>query len=33
MLGRAAYALSAASHGRFFFRPSAIAKFLGRDQA
>jgi len=33
MLGRAAYALSAASHGRFFFRPSAVAKFLGQDPA
>ena len=33
MLGRAAYALSAASHGRFFFRPSAIAKFLEREPA
>ena len=31
MLGRAAYALSASSHGRFFFRPSAVAKFLGRE--
>ena len=30
MLGRVAYALSASSHGRFFFRPSALAKFLGR---
>jgi Flp pilus assembly protein TadD len=33
MLGRAAYALSAASHGRFFFRPSAVAKFLEREPA
>jgi Flp pilus assembly protein TadD len=31
MLGRVAYALSASSHGRFFFRPSALAKFLGRE--
>jgi Flp pilus assembly protein TadD len=31
MLGRVAYALSASSHGRFFFRPSALAKFLARD--
>ncbi|WP_354227497.1 tetratricopeptide repeat protein [Bradyrhizobium sp. F1.4.3] len=28
MLGRAAFALASASHGRFFFRPSAAAKFL-----
>jgi tetratricopeptide (TPR) repeat protein len=28
MFGRTAYALSASSHGRFFFRPSAAAKFL-----
>lgn len=28
MLGRATYALVASSHGRFFFRPSALAKFL-----
>jgi tetratricopeptide (TPR) repeat protein len=28
MFGRTAYALSASSHGRFFFRPSAVAKFL-----
>jgi Flp pilus assembly protein TadD len=31
MFGRAAYALTASSHGRFFFRPSAAAKFLERD--
>jgi tetratricopeptide (TPR) repeat protein len=31
MLGRAAWALCASSHGRFFFRPSAVAKFLGRE--
>jgi Flp pilus assembly protein TadD len=31
MLGRVTYALSASSHGRFFFRPSAVAKFLGRE--
>ncbi|WP_084809169.1 tetratricopeptide repeat protein [Bradyrhizobium sp. NAS80.1] len=30
MLGRAAFALAASSHGRFFFRPSAAAKFLGQ---
>lgn len=29
MLGRAAFALAASSHGRFFFRPSAAARFLG----
>lgn len=28
MLGRTTYALAAASHGRFFFRPSAVSKFL-----
>jgi tetratricopeptide (TPR) repeat protein len=28
MLGRAIHSLSAASHGRFFFRPSAAVKFL-----
>jgi tetratricopeptide (TPR) repeat protein len=28
MLGRASHALAASSHGRFFFRPSALAKFL-----
>ena len=28
MLGRANYALVHSSHGRFFFRPSAVAKFL-----
>ena len=28
MFGRATYALAASSHGRFFFRPSALAKFL-----
>lgn len=31
MLGRTTYALAAASHGRFFFRPSAMARFLQRD--
>ena len=31
LLGRVVYALSASSHGRFFFRPSAVAKFLGRE--
>jgi Flp pilus assembly protein TadD len=31
LLGRAVYALAASSHGRFFFRPSAAAKFLQRD--
>jgi Flp pilus assembly protein TadD len=31
MFGRAVYALSASSHGRFFFRPSAMAKFLERQ--
>jgi len=28
MLGRTSHALAASSHGRFFFRPSAFAKFL-----
>jgi predicted Zn-dependent protease len=28
MLGRATHALAASSHGRFFFRPSAVAEFL-----
>lgn len=28
MLGRTTFALVASSHGRFFFRPSAVAKFL-----
>ncbi len=28
MLGRATHALAASSHGRFFFRPSALTKFL-----
>ncbi len=28
MLGRATYALAYSSHGRFFFRQSAVAKFL-----
>lgn len=31
MLGRAAFAMAASSHGRFFFRPSAAAKFLERE--
>jgi Flp pilus assembly protein TadD len=31
LLGRAAYVLAASSHGRFFFRPSAAAKFLGQE--
>jgi Tfp pilus assembly protein PilF len=29
MLGRAIHSLASASHGRFFFRPSAAVKFLG----
>jgi Flp pilus assembly protein TadD len=29
VLGRAIHLLAATSHGRFFFRPSAAAKFLG----
>jgi len=33
MLGRTTYALTASSHGRFFFRPSAVAKFLQGDPA
>jgi tetratricopeptide (TPR) repeat protein len=28
MLGRTRHALAGSSHGRFFFRPSALAKFL-----
>jgi tetratricopeptide (TPR) repeat protein len=32
MLGRTTHALVASSHGRFFFRPSAVAKFLQGDQ-
>jgi hypothetical protein len=28
MLGRTTHALAASSHGRFFFRPSAVVKFL-----
>jgi len=28
VLGRTIHALAASSHGRFFFRPSAVAKFL-----
>jgi Flp pilus assembly protein TadD len=28
MLGRTVHALAASSHGRFFFRPSAVAQFL-----
>ncbi|AWM04904.2 tetratricopeptide repeat protein [Bradyrhizobium amphicarpaeae] len=32
MLGRAAFALATSSRGRFFFRPSAAARFLERDQ-
>ncbi len=31
LLGRATHALAASSHGRFFFRPSAVAKFLQDD--
>ncbi|WP_315721889.1 MULTISPECIES: tetratricopeptide repeat protein [unclassified Bradyrhizobium] len=31
LLTRAAYTLAVTSHGRFFFRPSAAAKFLGAD--
>jgi len=31
MLGRTTHALAASSHGRFFFRPSAVAKFLQGD--
>jgi hypothetical protein len=31
LLGRAAHALAVSSHGRFFFRPSALQKFLQRD--
>jgi predicted Zn-dependent protease len=33
MFGRTAHALSASAHGRFFFRPSGVAKFLQRDPA
>jgi tetratricopeptide (TPR) repeat protein len=28
LLGRTTHALAASSHGRFFFRPSAVVKFL-----
>ncbi|BAM92377.1 hypothetical protein S58_64040 [Bradyrhizobium oligotrophicum S58] len=31
LLSRAAYIMAVTSHGRFFFRPSAAAKFLGAD--
>lgn len=31
LLGRAAFALAASSHGRFFFRPSKAAQFLERE--
>ena len=33
MLGRATYALVQSSHGRFFFRQSAFAKFLQGDRS
>jgi predicted Zn-dependent protease len=33
LLGRVAYVLAASSHGRFFFRPSAAAKFFGEQQS
>ena len=33
LLGRVAYVMAAASHGRFFFRPSAAAKFFGEPQS
>lgn len=33
LLARAAYTLAVSSHGRFFFRPSAAAKFLQADGA
>ncbi len=33
LLSRAAYTLAVSSHGRFFFRPSAVAKFLQADGA
>jgi len=33
MFGRATHALAASSHGRFFFRPSALAKFLQGDRS
>lgn len=33
LLGRAAFALAAASHGRFFFSLSAVARFLGGKSA
>ena len=33
LLGRTIYALAMSSHGRFFFRPSAAAKFLQDDKA
>jgi predicted Zn-dependent protease len=31
LLGRVAYVMAAASHGRFFFRPSTAAKFFGEQ--
>lgn len=31
LVGRATHALAAASHGRFFLRPSAVAAFLNRN--
>jgi hypothetical protein len=33
MVGQAIMSLAAASHGRFFLRPSAAAKFLGVRKA
>ncbi|WP_083842412.1 tetratricopeptide repeat protein [Bradyrhizobium sp. ORS 375] len=33
LLSRAAYTMAVSSHGRFFFRPSDAARFLGADGA
>ena len=33
MFGRTTFALAASSHGRFFFRPSALGKFLQGDRS
>ena len=33
LLGRTTHALAASSHGRFFFRPSAVAKFLQNEKS
>jgi hypothetical protein len=33
LVGQAITSLAAASHGRFFLRPSAAAKFLGVERS